>query len=247
MSDTLLIDIGNTNLKWAWSSNLSAIESVSHIEQDAEQLIAQCWQNMRCPERVLIANVAGLEKERIVSEWVQEHWRIPPEFVSSTPQAAGVVNGYRNPSQLGVDRWLTLLAVKNRYQKAACIVDCGTAITIDMVDETGLHWGGLILPGLRLMREAIFEKTHIPRSEKMEAEGLWAKDSHSAIASASLNAAVALVEKVMHQSEAKLGALPELVLTGRDADAVAKELDLAWHIVPDLVMQGLCCLSEEAV
>ncbi len=244
MADVLLIDIGNTNLKWAWSSALCSIHSAPHLESDTRQLIGACWQNIPRPERVLISNVAGKEKQRVVSQWMEDYWQLAPEFVGSTATAVGVTNGYRDPSQLGVDRWLTLLAVKSKYERTVCVVDCGTAITIDVIDQTGRHWGGLILPGLRLMREAIFEKTHIPRNEVMEEEGLWAKDSHSAIASASLHAAVALVEKVMTECERKVGYQPELVVTGRDAIIVSETLAYPSHFVPDLVMQGLHCLAE---
>jgi len=244
MTDVLLIDIGNTNLKWAWSSALCSIHSVPHLESDTQQLIETCWLNIPRPERVLISNVAGKEKQEVISQWMGDHWQLVPEFVHSTAKAVGVTNGYRDPSQLGVDRWLTLLAVKSKYERTVCVVDCGTAITIDVVDQTGQHWGGLILPGLRLKREAIFEKTHIPRKEVIDDECLLDKDSHSAIASASLNAAVALVEKVMTECERKVGYQPELVFTGRDAIIVSEALAYPSHFVPDLVMQGLHRLAE---
>jgi len=133
--------------------------------------------------------------------------------------------------------------VRSSHKEAVCIVDCGTAVTIDLMDKSGLHVGGLILPGITLMRNAVFDKTHIPRNEIMEPEGLWARDSHSAIASASLFAVVALVEKAVAESVAIIGDAPKLLLTGSDSSIVAHELRIPSSLIPDLVMQGLYCLS----
>ena len=83
----------------------------------------------------------------------------PPEFASSTDTAAGVRNGYSNPAQLGVDRWLAVIGAFHRHRDACCVVDAGTALTIDGVDATGQHLGGFIVPGPRLMVESLLTGT----------------------------------------------------------------------------------------
>lgn len=245
MENILLIDIGNTAAKWAWSSNALSINSVPHIECDFSHLLDTHLNKLERPQRIIVANVAGPKKADALAQWASRHWKLIPDFVNAKKSAVGVINGYRNPAQLGVDRWLTLLAARHHYADAVCIVDCGTAITIDTMDQFGHHCGGLILPGFRLMQESLFEKTNIPESRNLTPDGLWAKDSHSAIASAALYATVALVEKVLSESYRTMATEPKLIMTGSDADRLVDVIDSQFTLAPDLVMQGLRCLAEE--
>ena len=64
--------------------------------------------------------------------------------------ACGLRNGYRDPAQLGVDRWLAMCAAWQQFPGSLCVVDAGTAVTIDVVAADGAHSGGLILPGVCL-------------------------------------------------------------------------------------------------
>src|SRR5690349_19687292 len=83
------------------------------------------------PERVIVSNVAGNAIAKLMSDAVRGEWSIECEFVRPTREAAGVRNGYANPEQIGVDRWMCLLATHDRYRSAACIVSVGTAMTLD--------------------------------------------------------------------------------------------------------------------
>lgn len=238
---TMLLDIGNTNLKWAWLENdhPGEITSVPHKGKAIEQLAAGEWDGIATPTQTYISNVAGQDLEQGLKEWITQHWGHKPRFVKSIAQACGVTNAYREPERLGVDRWLTLIALHTRFPGPVCVVDCGTAVTIDVIGLEGRHLGGLILPGLGLMRHALLEHTAIPYNGDVELNGLLATDTESAIAAGGLNAAAALVERVRQSIGKDLGAAMTVVLTGSDAERLQRALLVQSEIATDLVMQGL--------
>ncbi len=243
---TMLLDIGNTNLKWAWlqSSRPGKITSVPHRGRPLEQLAAGAWSDIAVPEKTYISNVAGAEIERDLGEWISRHWGHTPRFVRATAQACGVTNSYRQPERLGVDRWLTLIALHTMFPGPVCVVDCGTAVTIDVLGLNGEHQGGLILPGFGLMQQALLQYTSIPYTGDIESAGLLARDTESAVAAGGVNAVAALVEHVQQRMARELGAAMTVVLTGSDAERLQRVLSIQSMIVMDLVMQGLIELSN---
>ena len=241
----LLIDIGNTNLKWAWykGGRISSIQSAPHRGAKITDLADAFWGLEPAPAGIAIANVAGDEIEHDLGRWMQLRWRVEPDIIRTEASALGVINAYKNPDQLGVDRWLTLIAVHVKWKEAFCIVDCGSAITIDLIDAKGEHQGGLILPGFNMMKEALLEKTRIPRIGEVETPELLARDTATAVSSAGLHAAAALVERVLLHAVGLFDETPRLVITGNDAVKLLKVLDKPAEIEQDLVMMGLGYLA----
>ncbi|WP_260293327.1 type III pantothenate kinase [Sedimenticola hydrogenitrophicus] len=244
----LLIDIGNTNLKWSLleAGRLSPIKAEKHHGVAPDQLATTCWGDLQPPDAIYLANVAGADLESGLTSWMQGGWGRTPHPVRPVAQAQGVSNGYREPGQLGVDRWLTLLAVRRQEAGAVCVVDCGTAITLDLMDSQGRHLGGLILPGLDLMRESLLQQTRIPRVGQVPVESLFARDTASAVASAAVNAAAALIERSMRQAAEHCGEPATLILTGSDAARISVQLDIPFRIDHELVMKGLVAIAEAA-
>jgi len=246
VSRKLLVDIGNTNLKWCWleGTSLSDIQSISHQQGKLSDISTICWAGAKRPEAVFVANVATPALDQKIDLWMRDNWSIAPCFLVSEVESFGVRNAYINPKQLGVDRWLTLVAVHNQYTVPACIVDCGTAITIDLLMEDGQHLGGLILPGFELMRGALLEKTHIPRVQPVQATtDILGKDTESAVASACLNSAAALVERVLKMVAEKSGKSPVVFITGSDAALLQSVLTVPVQLQQDLVMLGLSVVA----
>lgn len=127
--------------------------------------IADQMMQARVPLRdqvVWLSNVAGEEIASLTSQLLQEQSCVNYRFATTQTQQCGVRNGYRKPQQLGVDRWLAMLAAFHLPQRATgqslCVVDCGTALTLDVLDATGRHLGGYIAPGLTAMREMLNQK-----------------------------------------------------------------------------------------
>ena len=244
----LLLDVGNTNLKWCWLEHgaLSPIEHATHRDFGVSSIGERNWRSEKSPGRILVSNVMGAEMERSLSEWTVKAWGVRPEFVRCVKKAGGVTNAYTDPAQLGVDRWLTLIAVFNQKGRAACVVDSGTATTIDVIDKNGVHLGGMILPGLDLMRESLLARTRIPRVDAGDTGLLLAKDTATAVASAGINATAALVERAIRQVRERLGGEPRLILTGSSAGRIASALHEPHEVEPELIMIGLAVLAEEA-
>ncbi len=241
---TLLIDIGNTNLKWSWLQNgeRSPLEQASYQADGVAAQASRHWPHAEKPGQVVVANVAGQQVEDELQQWVDSEWGIAIELVTASAQQLGVRNGYTCPEQLGVDRWLALLAAHADKNSCGpiCIVDCGTAITIDVLAEDGQHQGGLILPGLTMMRQVMLDRTQIPHIDLSDHIGLLAEDTVSAIAAGSLHAAAALVERVAQQMTPS----PKILLTGGDAARLYTAMKLKAEIAPELVMRGLALVAR---
>lgn len=243
-SGTMLLDIGNTNLKWAWLENNhpGATTSVPHKGQTPEQLAASTWGGIAIPHRTYISNVAGAALEQDLAAWIRNHWGHEPRFVQATAHTCGVTNAYAEPGRLGVDRWLSMIALHAAIPGPVCVVDCGTAVTIDVLGINGEHQGGLILPGFGLMQHALLQHTAIPFGGAMEPTGLLATDTESAIAAGGVNAVAALVERIQQEMGKDLGAAITVVVTGSDAARLQRALSIPSKIATGLVMQGLIVL-----
>lgn len=239
--DIILLDIGNTNLKWAWlrDGNLSGSTSVTHKGQNIDELAAREWSTIKAPSQIYISSVANQSLESDLTEWVELNWCLKPKFIGSSEQACGVINAYREPERLGVDRWLTMIALHAKLPGPTCVVDCGTAVTIDVIGSKGQHLGGLILPGIGLMRQSLSEHTSIEFDGIEWSYGLLATDTESAIAVGGVRAVAALVEQIVSKVAVEIGVAVELVVTGGDAEILQQALTTESRIETDLVMQGL--------
>lgn len=151
----LELDCGNTRVKWRVRDVDVILMRGAFPAQDgfSESTIIETKQfNL---SRVLVGSVLSDDYARKLAAWSIQYFGINPEFAISEPHSNGVVNGYQQPEKLGVDRWLAILAAHAKASSAYVIVDCGSAITVDLVTSQGEHLGGYIAPGLRLMREAL--------------------------------------------------------------------------------------------
>jgi type III pantothenate kinase len=173
---------------------------------------------------------------------------VEPQFAAVGAHAAGVTCAYRDPSQLGVDRWLAVIGAWHRAKRAACVVSSGTATTVDAVDANGLHLGGLIVAGLDLMEESLLRRT----SDIAKSAGgalrapatVFADNTAAAVRNGAVFATAALAERVATELERRVGREPAMFLTGGNATRVAPCFVRAPDIVPDLVLQGLAAWAH---
>lgn len=150
------IDVGNTFLKWRCHNGGEPVRGRLLTERLHDGMPAEWPEKVT---RIRVASVAGPVVAALISGYCQARWGLKPEFARTRHQAAGVINSYADPGRMGVDRWLAMLAAYNLGQGACCVVDCGSAITIDFVAADGRHGGGYILPGLRLMSKSLLANT----------------------------------------------------------------------------------------
>jgi len=238
----LLIDIGNTRIKWAitQAGELILGQALVNHQLDRADLV-ESWKRLTPPRNIGLACVSGNHLANLVQSVAGELWP-GADVVRVKSQASGfdVRNAYRQAETLGVDRWLALIAVRHYYQLPACIVDCGTAITVDLIDADGIHQGGLICPGLALMKKSLTQNTAALQLDKAHYTPGLADFTGAAIHSGTLYAACGLIEHVL-TSQAKP---PQLIITGGDAAVVAPELNIQSVIDTALVFRGLSLVLE---
>jgi type III pantothenate kinase len=251
----LLVDTGNSSIKWALRRGagqpLTGFGAALHGGALPLDLLA-VWDELDRIDAVLAADVGPQSVRDAVAQVSRARFGIAPRWLHTRAEACGMRIAYADPAQLGVDRFLALIAAHRRAQAAAqpmstLIVDAGTAVTFDALLADGRHLGGLILPGIRMQRESLLAGTQIPRHEPTDANLPWAVDTGQAIAAASIQAPAALLERLHHRLAAHAGAAPKLILTGGDAERLAAACDLpaelAPELVPELVLEGLAAFA----
>lgn len=245
----LLLDIGNTCMKWAFlgADGLEQAGAVVRADKDFKDLAKGSWSGWEPPERVLVCNVAGPTLKKSVTLWTKRHWKVSPEFIQSEAEACGVRNAYHEPRKLGSDRWAALIGARQLVDGPACVIDCGTAITIDALAADGRHLGGLIIPGLALMAHALIERApdiHVSSPANPSEVALFARDTDNAVSGGALYAAVALLDRAIADVAAELGAGVAVIMTGGDGERIAQLLRYPARIEPELVLRGMARLAE---
>jgi type III pantothenate kinase len=245
----LLIDIGNTRIKWATltESGLGEQSADVHANWDRDQTRTRIFDSTTAIDRVIVSNVGGERMSSLIREAALAARGTEPEFVVSTAEFAGVRNAYPQPHKLGVDRWLTLIAAHNDKSCKTCIASVGTAMTIDGLDATGRHLGGLILPGPDLMVSSLLHNTSdiAARATTGAIEaGIFADNTLGAIHQGAVHALAAVVDRAYESMIESFGEDPKLLLTGGASDSIAKLLHFSPSIVPDLVLRGLAVVAR---
>jgi type III pantothenate kinase len=240
----LLVDIGNTSLKWAVraSDTLEEMRVVRHHGGLPIDLHA-AWDDLAAPEQILVSNVGGEAIGAALAAACLSRWHQPPRFVQTEPSSHGITVAYARPERLGVDRWLAMVAARRLCLAPVLLVDAGTAVTYDLLLADGRQLGGLILPGIEMMRESLLAGTHIPRGGPEDAVAPWATDTAGAVAAGSVQALAALAERLSDRLMAEAHALPELILTGGDADQLLTAIGRPARHEPNLILQGLALLA----
>jgi len=258
---TLLVDVGNTRLKWRWLEGPGGVplDGVLPLKElDTATLaehFAAGWGGRPEACDALLSCVA----DETIANAVAEAVRLlgcRPHRMQSAAEACGVRNGYVQPELLGVDRWLGLVAARSLHQGPACIVGVGTALTVDLLDAEGQHHGGLLVPGPELMQQALVTRTARIGAAARQAEpqvkaGLGVNTA-GAMQEGGLLAAAALAVRAAQDFAERYGASVWLCLTGGGAEAVAERLptNAPWpegiagiEVQPDLVLQGLAVMA----
>ncbi|WP_395823742.1 type III pantothenate kinase [Collimonas sp.] len=247
----LLIDVGNTRIKWASAALPEAaaqapgqwLDSGSAAHSELPQLAVH-WARLTV-SRVLVSNVAGAplgERLHAVLE-ASVAAQVPVNWFASLPQLGPLRNGYRQPAQLGCDRFAAALGAQRLFPRQSLIVaTCGTATTIDAVSAEGLFVGGMILPGLGLMAAALARSTaQLPHiREHVEVTAVFADNTDDAIISGCINAQAGAIERAVVQHgrqypDSKI----RCIVSGGSATVIAPYLSIEHETVDNLVLIGL--------
>jgi type III pantothenate kinase len=242
----LLVDIGNSRIKYMQQDNhvLSNYQAANYEKSALAVCLDHLWDKLPIPDQIRVANVAGTEVADHLVRWVDKRWHIRPVFAEVTKTALGVTNAYTEVTRLGIDRWLAIIAAWNKYGLATCIVDCGTAVTIDGLNHQGQHLGGLIMPGVATMQQSLCKITSaIPYIKEMETSKGLASNTEQAVVTGCTKAVVALIEQVLQDMQRACEGELKCVITGGDSKAIMRLLAGKFVYEPSLVLEGLALLA----
>jgi len=236
----LLIDQGNTRLKWVLA-RAGEIDENSAGQGDPEAFMQACRNDASIlPASALISSVASKEEARVLAGFCESRWGLKAQLLESTEQLGGVHNAYREPKMLGVDRWLAIVGAVARHGKPVVIWDLGTATTLDAVDETGLHLGGMIYPGPATMLDSLSRDTKLRVPPNLESSAVTPGRSTAACISNGVYVAqVGVLNQFLRNISAKMGGEPLLVVTGGAASQILPLLDFQYIHDPWLVFRGM--------
>jgi type III pantothenate kinase len=240
----LVLDCGHSRLAWGLAGPYGWSAQGTVANQDIGTLALRNWQNLQRPMRVVGVNVAG-EATRVRVEAQLTRWRMMPQWLIATEAACGVSNRYALPSQLGADRWAALVAARARalqelFPSPCVVVNARTAISVDALDAEGVFRGGVVLPGLNLMLQALAANTslRIPPGRYED----FPVNNADAMMSGTVQAVCGAIEQ-MRGRLAGEGVAVKCFLGGGAAGEIASHLTPPVEVVDNLVLEGALALA----
>ena len=251
MTRTLLFDVGNTFIKWGLLDelklvDLGCIRNEDFLAKECDALI-----ELIPPDagRVIACCVASNNIDAKLTTLISNNYDCLIEYVQSESMAYGIRSGYQDASQLGVDRWVAMIAAKTQFSGDITVIDLGTAITIDTIDEYGDHIGGQILPGLQLMLSSLDKKTDRITLPSISNDltnmkiNFWADNTNDAIIFGACNAICGAIERAIICLQEN-GHSPTVILTGGDALVFKNLMNEGYRHRPNLVLEGLAIIAN---
>lgn len=235
----LLIDLGNTALKWRLAGTVRG-GSLVHKKRWPD-LVARLQEALSGEdiESLNIASVAGPEAQTQLEPALERAFGASVNFIVSGVSALGVHNAYVQPERLGVDRWLAVVESWHRFG-ASIVIDAGSALTVDAVAGDGHHLGGYIVPGLCMLRNSLDAGTGSVRVDAvLEHRMTPGVSTGECVNHGTLLMAAAFVREAVVASRRTLPDTCPIIMTGGDAPVLAPRLGFATELVPDLVLDGL--------
>jgi type III pantothenate kinase len=264
----LLLDIGNSRLKWAVvrghyrrGQSFAAHGAIDmRMLRRSQAAWSRLFKAAGTPDAIHACNVAGRAVERQIRAAARRAGLKLPRFARSQAAGGGVRNAYREPWRLGADRWLSLIGARHEHPgKDLCLVGLGTAMTVDLLDAAGRHFGGCLVPGPRLMIESLLEHTagirrraggraaassfDLAFARRTPPAALFAHDTHDGLLAGARYACAALIGNAAKAARVRLGRRPQLILAGGASDAITPLLHRRYWRQDDLVLRGLAVLA----
>jgi len=247
MLKQLLLDIGNTRIKWILmeGENMLAGGQWIHGAESGLSLI-QIAPN-EAPGQIVVSNVAGSDIKQQVIDWAHKTYSLPVHFVVASSEDYGIKNAYDVPEDLGSDRWLTLIASHSLYQSNSCVIDAGSAITIDLLTANGQHLGGYILPGFTSLKKALSRDTSLNQEGaglSRSAERQPGKSTRNCIDNGALVAICNTIEDVVDNFEKQMHEKIQCIVTGGDGTRLSDKLHHPHLLEPALVLKGMAIVGN---
>ena len=239
----LVLDMGNTRLKWGLADEGSPdhvqLQRLGVLDYGRESLASWAEECQSYPlEDICFASVVDAEREQAVLSALPGHFG--PRRLRVSQSIAGLENAYATPETLGVDRWAAAIGAWSLLGGPCLVISAGTATTVDLIQvhrSGGIYRGGLILPGVSLMLEALHKGT----ARLPQAVGVYraapdvADNTLDAMTSGALEATCGAIERMAQ----RLDEQAPWVITGGDAPRLASVLGSRAKVIDGLVLEGL--------
>jgi len=234
----LYVDIGNSRIKLAHGHDPVVAYYLASMQ--LAEIIADYSHDRPAPRQIIVANVAGEQVANEFNNACRQVWGKSPDYIRVAREFRGVTNGYSDYKQLGVDRWLAIIAAWFKYKTHLCVIDCGSAVTLDIVTASGQHVGGYIIPGPYLMQQALATNTsQLPVPGDSTATLAPGRTTAECIQNGTTLAVASFIENRLRSMTAKTGIKYECILTGGGAGAIIELIDLDIRHEPLLVVEGI--------
>lgn len=236
----LLIDVGNTRIKWRCLDEGAFLGGgqQAHLGNLSSEFLHKIWDSLDVPSSVWGVNVAGKRIAEQISQWCLSNWGLQPEFITSSKHMGSVTNGYHEAEKLGADRWMALVGAGRIIQGACCVADCGSAVTVDCMNEDHEHIGGLIMPGLTMMPLCVSNNTAQVTYSAGTVSWLG-NDTATCLASGAVQSIVGTLLRTAELMEQEFSSHINRIITGGDALQLLPWLGNEWRHEPDLIFIGL--------
>jgi type III pantothenate kinase len=237
----LAVDAGNTRIKWGLHDGSQWLRRGSVGTREMEALAA-ALAALQPPTKIIVSNVAGPEAGQALEGMLemsggQVHW------LRASASLCGVTNCYDDPARLGSDRWAALIGAWNSQREGCIVVNAGTAVTIDALTDDGVFLGGLIVPGISAMAEALVART-AGLDWRQGMVRPFPTNSADGMQTGILSALAGAVSRMVAELGARLGREPACVLSGGDAPLVQPLLGGRAVMVDNLVLEGLIRIAS---
>lgn len=251
----LTVDVGNSRIKWAvWQADKVIARGVSECLPDRtmgdlSEILEKLFSGLERPQRVFVVCVAGEGTCTTLSDWIRQHWQLAAEFLKTDKQFKNIINAYDEPAQHGADRWAGIVAAHQGFPASSvCVISAGTAVTFDLVDKSGRHLGGYILPSCATMHAALLADT-------ANVESTFSMQYHDQDVPVNTDDAVnqglhkliqAGIRELCQFAREKLSDPVQVIVTGGFAETILQYPGMpVMHHKPDLVMQGLYDIMKQ--
>ena len=237
----ILIDIGNTTASLGlWKNN--KLSMTNNIENNKLFITLKKYLK-RDIDEILFTSVIGTKENKLIIDRLKKIFKSNIKQIKSSSSLLGVSNAYIQPKKLGDDRWATIVASSLLHEEPLIIVDCGTAISIDVVNAKGMHLGGYILGGFDGYGKSFKNAYHLKNIKIKEGvasqKKYFPKKTEDGITEGYLLMVISAIENTYNQVKKNQNTPPKLLISGGYGKIISKRLSVKNKYEPDLVLKSI--------
>lgn len=240
----LLLDLGSSRCKVAFVSDDAVTHQVLPCSKKNRLATVETLLHEReTLKQVIVCSVWGKEFNHELIKLFHRYGAHGYYFIEPQTNSFGIQLGYTNPLQMGPDRLVVMIAANEKLKGDKCIIDCGTAVTIDAMDAGGVHRGGIIFPGIVSMRRAMLAETDIACRKESGEVNVLADNTSDAIYTGCLTAVAGGIQRAVNIMREQCGLFDWIIITGGDAELILPVLTEKVLHQPEMVLDGLMIVS----